>query len=275
MKRFIAPVMLSAATLLLSGCYTQLAIVERPRPAPSQPCPDSVADCNQEVAPDTVVIQDDSREVCYWTRDWRGRPTLRCYRTYYSDGWVSFYSDPWWYSRYDSYWGYSSCPTYYYYDPYTGYCRYYRDFDRYYYPSRPSGSATSTGSATGSTSSRPPRRSITPPSRSVTPSPTPKKTDPAPSYTPGGSVSSPAPSTPSTSTRPATRPRRSTTRSARPAATPPPATTDVKRKEPETDTQTRVREPVRRQPTTSERTSTELEKRRDDQESAKKNSRAK
>lgn len=136
MKRISILLAGAVGIAVLSGCYTQLAVVERPRPSPRMPCPDSLSDsCGQTAERDTVYLDDDDRKICYWTRDWRGEPVLRCYRTYYSDSWVSYYSDPWWYSRYrDHYWGYNHCPSYYYYDPYTGYCRYYRDFERYYYP---------------------------------------------------------------------------------------------------------------------------------------------
>ncbi|MBD3242816.1 MAG: hypothetical protein GF331_19650 [Chitinivibrionales bacterium] len=154
MKRISILLAGAVGIAVLSGCYTQFAVVERPRPSPKVPCPDSLKDsCGQVVERDTVYIDDDERKICYWTRDWRGEPVLRCYRTYYSDSWVSYHSDPWWYSRYrDPYWGYGQCPSYYYYDPYTGYCRYYRDFDRYYYPIG-GGSGGSAGG--GSTAEKP------------------------------------------------------------------------------------------------------------------------
>jgi hypothetical protein len=192
MNRITTGLVLSVAcALLLPGCYTQVGFAHRQPKAEQIPCPDSLSDsCGEQSARDTVVIRDDRREVCYWTRNWWGEPTLRCYRTYYNDDWVSYYSDPWWYSRYDLSYGYNSCPARYYYDPYTGYCRYYRDYDVYYQPTGSVRPGSSSGSS--STGARPPRRSseaTVAPSQATTPvAPLPKESPrpDLPAYMPGG-----------------------------------------------------------------------------------------
>jgi hypothetical protein len=233
---------LAAVTMvLLCGCYTQLATVNRtPREPPPQPCPDSLQDsCDQaaaeNAAKDTVVISDDRHQVCYWSRNWWGEPELRCYRTYYTNDWVSYYSDPWWYDRYGygSY-GYRSCPSAYYYDPYTGYCRYGRDYQTYYHhPGYGSGSGSGSGSSSGTTTRKPtPRPTDEPtPAPSAAPGPLPKETTTgglAPYY-PGGSSRN----APTTSTSPsATSTRQAPSVSPSPAPAPTPSVSTTKESAP-------------------------------------------
>jgi len=236
----VRTVVAAAVMALACGCYTQLATVDRtPPPAePEQPCPDSLQDsCEQaaavSAARDTVVIRDDRHQVCYWSRNWWGEPVLRCYRTYYTDEWVSYYSDPWWYDRYGySSYGYRSCPSAYYYDPYTGYCRYGRDYQTYYH--HPGGYGSGSGSGyhgsgqgSGTSSRKPtPRPTVQPtPPPSSAPTPLPKEETTtgglAPYYPGGSSRNAPATSvTPSQSTSTRQSPSVTTTPSSTPAPAP-------------------------------------------------------
>ena len=90
MKRLPIIIFLSLFTeMILSGCYTQFATLDRraeTESAPSTTDTDSAGDSIQATQRiDTVTIRE--RETCYWERDFFGRPRLRCYRNYYDDDW--------------------------------------------------------------------------------------------------------------------------------------------------------------------------------------------
>jgi hypothetical protein len=148
--------------LSLTGCYTQMSLDEyemEPVREKGKPRSDTLY-----VVIDTVIEEEDTtfdttwfrqkkqipqtrsekrttvivreREYCFWKRDFWGRPELRCFDSYSDFEWHLYVNTPWWYrsrlSLYDRY----GCPPGYYYDPYTGVCRYYRDYHRYYSPER-------------------------------------------------------------------------------------------------------------------------------------------
>jgi hypothetical protein len=162
MKHTVRVLALSACTLFLAGCYTQLSMVQRAEAPPRLACPEGRADsCAQadslaaatQGRTDTVVVGDDRSQTCYWTRNFWGDPVLRCYRSTYTSDWLSYYSDPWWNNRYGDDWGgYSSCPSYYYYDRYSGYCRNGHDYNNYWVPE---GSHHATGGSSSGSSGAP------------------------------------------------------------------------------------------------------------------------
>ncbi|MBN1127614.1 MAG: hypothetical protein JXA71_01415 [Chitinispirillaceae bacterium] len=91
--------------------------------------PDSVT------APQTVIVEPRERDYCFWIRDFLGYPELRCFSSYAEYQFYVSSSAPWWYR--DNYmFGYSyyGCPPGYHFDPFTRHCRYFSDFNRYYYP---------------------------------------------------------------------------------------------------------------------------------------------
>jgi hypothetical protein len=82
---------------------------------------------------DTVKVT--NNQTCYWTRDFWGRPELRCYDSYYGRDWYRYNYYPWWnrsssyyYGDYNNYGWNEQCPAYYYYDYSCGACRYYRSY---------------------------------------------------------------------------------------------------------------------------------------------------
>lgn len=165
MRRKLTTVLAGTVALLGVGCYTQLATLDQSEP-PGAP-PDSVVSgdsttVSREKGPDTVVIKDTEREICYWTRDFFGDPVLHCYESRYSYDWFRYRHSPWWYRSYDVPYDYGRCPRYYYYDRYSGRCRHYQDMRYYSYPytRQPSGGSSSSGSSgTGDARRRIDRRS--------------------------------------------------------------------------------------------------------------------
>jgi hypothetical protein len=122
-----------AGIIALGGCYTQLATVDRTEQQVTPPenayaYIDSAGDTVRVVErTDTVVVEE--REVCYWARDFWGRPELRCYETRYDDDWHRYYHYPWWYSSYGDFDYFSRyrhygchCPYHTYYHPNCRYC---------------------------------------------------------------------------------------------------------------------------------------------------------
>jgi hypothetical protein len=108
--------------IVLSGCYTQFAVVRREPPPPQVTYEvDSLGDTVKVVhTTDTVVSE---RENCYWTRNTWGEPEWRC-GSYYSHSWYLYNDYPWWYSSYPYYYDFNGrCPQYYYYDASCGSCR--------------------------------------------------------------------------------------------------------------------------------------------------------
>ncbi|MDD5672621.1 MAG: hypothetical protein PHC61_00535 [Chitinivibrionales bacterium] len=84
---------LSVLAALFCGCYTQFGTLDDTIPRTPG---DSVAAINAASNP-SPVYENPEHERCYWTTDWLGQPELRCYTSYYSDDWDSFYNHPWWY----------------------------------------------------------------------------------------------------------------------------------------------------------------------------------
>ena len=113
------------AGIFLAGCYTQFALIDR-SPEPQAEHTETYIDSSGDTV--TVVRQVDTvevekRQVCYWQRDWFGRPVLRCYRTYYDDDWYYYNDYPWWYSDYSRYSHYNChCPYHTHYNPHCRYC---------------------------------------------------------------------------------------------------------------------------------------------------------
>jgi hypothetical protein len=116
-----------AAAILIAGCYTQFAVVDRT--PPKQETITEIDSTGDTVTTrvvhtvDTVTIREKDRENCFWTRDYFGAPVLRCYDNYYDQDWYRYNYYPWWY-RYD--------PVY-----QSGYCRSYEYYDAYYNSCRP------------------------------------------------------------------------------------------------------------------------------------------
>ncbi|MBD3320352.1 MAG: hypothetical protein GF350_04570, partial [Chitinivibrionales bacterium] len=81
------------------------------------------------------IIAEDRPEYCFWTRDFLGFPELRCFDSYSDYRFHLHVNAPWW-IRERLFMRDFHCPPFYYYDPYTGYCRHYRDYYQYYYPPR-------------------------------------------------------------------------------------------------------------------------------------------
>jgi hypothetical protein len=152
--------MAAMAGLAITGCYTQFAVIERQGDKPDpyiETYVDSTGDTVKVVRQkDTVEIE--RHQVCYWQRDWFGRPVLRCYRTYYDDDWHYYYDYPWWYDDYSSYSHYGChCP---YHTRYNPHCRYCWEYCNMYYYDRSSGSGSDYGGSGGYSS---PRSSQPPP----------------------------------------------------------------------------------------------------------------
>jgi ABC-type Fe3+-hydroxamate transport system substrate-binding protein len=105
---------LPLSVVLLSGCYTQFATLDRYQQAPAQPKEEIIVDSTGDTVKvvrekDTVLITD--RRVSYWERDMFGRPRLRVYNNYYDTDWYSYSYRPWWSDSYyysDYYYPYSS-----------------------------------------------------------------------------------------------------------------------------------------------------------------------
>ncbi len=117
--------------VVLSGCYTQFAVVRREPPPPQVVYEvDSLGDTVKVVhSTDTVVKE---RENCYWTRNLWGQPEWRCGSPFYSNSWYLYNDYPWWYSSYPYYYDFNGrCPQYYYYDASCGSCRRYGESGRY------------------------------------------------------------------------------------------------------------------------------------------------
>ena len=147
--------------MVLSGCYTQFAMVNKTPPAPPKEQVEWVIDSTTgdtvKVIKQTDTIHSEDRQTCIWERDLMGYPHLRCYDSFYPRDWFYYNYSPWWY-RNDPYWyDYDRCPRSYYYDPSCGCCRYSSDYyhhnGRRYYgregiryeksePAGPSGSST-------------------------------------------------------------------------------------------------------------------------------------
>jgi hypothetical protein len=130
MKRKVFPILFSL--IVMSGCYTQFALVQREPPPPQISYQvDSLGDTVKIVhSADTVVKE---RENCYWTRNYWGQPEWRCGSPYYSQSWYQYNDYPWWYSSYPYYYDFNGrCPQYYYYDASCGSCRRYGGGDNYY-----------------------------------------------------------------------------------------------------------------------------------------------
>lgn len=99
--------------------------------ADSQSITDSLAETHTV---HTVILEPRDREYCIWTRDFLGYPELRCFPSYAEYQYYLSYSVPWWIrDRMYSY-PYYGYPPNFYFDPYSGYYRYYRDFNRFYFP---------------------------------------------------------------------------------------------------------------------------------------------
>jgi hypothetical protein len=93
--------------------------------------PDSVA---EKRTVHTIIMEPRAQEYCIWTRDFMGYPELRCFPSYAGYQFYLSSSAPWWIrDRMDLY-PYYGYPPNFYYDPFSGYCRYYRDFNRIYFP---------------------------------------------------------------------------------------------------------------------------------------------
>lgn len=166
----LLPALVVALTIVWGGCYTRIATVH-PEPLPHPAGEhlimpdsaaidtlegDSAAMAQQAAAAgrkDTLVVIDkrDPDQNCFWTRNWRGEPVLRCHTTTTSLHWYSYHHTPWWHRNHYGYsYDFNRCPPYYYYDPYTGFCRFHRDYNRYYYPrSYRSGGSSGTGGSSG------------------------------------------------------------------------------------------------------------------------------
>ena len=129
---------LCAISLCLSGCYTQFATLDYSQNNETYTASDSLQSVQrQSTQPirDTIVILEHRN--CYWTRDFWGRPQLKCYTGSYPDDWYSFNRLPWWSRNYDRRFDMIHCLPDYYFDPECGNCRYSRDWTRSYYPPRP------------------------------------------------------------------------------------------------------------------------------------------
>ncbi|MBN1128960.1 MAG: hypothetical protein JXA71_08240 [Chitinispirillaceae bacterium] len=97
---------------------------------------------NEPIAPgasaerslDTVIVEPRIREYCFWIRDFLGYPELRCFSSIAEYHFYLSTTAPWWIRdrMYRS--PYYGCPPGFYFDPFSGYCRYYRNFDRFYFP---------------------------------------------------------------------------------------------------------------------------------------------
>lgn len=123
-RAFRSPI--AMACLLAAGCYTRLATVGPP-PGTGGGGEGVIADSGA-APPETVTIKD--REVCYWERDFFGRPRLRCYESYYNDDWHHFHDYPWWYRGRSYYRDYDChCPYHISYHPTCRLC--WRYCDRY------------------------------------------------------------------------------------------------------------------------------------------------
>ncbi|MBD3391795.1 MAG: hypothetical protein GF418_07025 [Chitinivibrionales bacterium] len=150
-----------AGNLLLAGCYTRFATLDRPATLPAEQT-ETVVDSSGDTVKvvrqvDTVEIRD--REVCYWERDLFGRPRLRCYDTYYDDDWYYYHDYPWWYTDYSRYSRYNChCPYHLHYHPH---CRYCWEYCNAYYRHGYYGSGSSGGPAQPSTPGRAPAPSGT------------------------------------------------------------------------------------------------------------------
>ncbi len=153
-----------AALGAMAGCYTQFTTLDRYAQEPLAE-PDVVIDSLGDTVKvarqvDTVQVRD--RQVCYWQRDFFGRPVLRCYKTYYDYDWSYYYDYPWWYDDYT--YGHSygcHCPYHSYYHPGCSYCWQYCNTSHYNYRR----TSPSTGSSGGASS--PPAATPSSPSRAV------------------------------------------------------------------------------------------------------------
>ena len=150
---------------VLSGCYTQFALLEyTQQPPPEKPVEIEVDSVTGDTTrtrivrdTDTVTVIEKEKQICYWTYNIWGEPELRCAETYFSYDWFRYQHSPWWHrSYYGSQYDYGRCPTYYYYDPGCGCCRHFQD--RSYYPY--SGGGSGSGGGGTPTSRKIPRRSI-------------------------------------------------------------------------------------------------------------------
>ncbi|MCX7725559.1 MAG: hypothetical protein N2053_01790 [Chitinispirillaceae bacterium] len=113
--------------ILLSGCYTQLMVVEKREPPKEEVVweIDSATGDTVKVIKRVDTVKTKEREICVWRRDLLGYPYLYCYESYYPRDWFYYNYSPWWY-RNDPFWyDYYRCPRFYYYDPSCGCCRYY------------------------------------------------------------------------------------------------------------------------------------------------------
>jgi hypothetical protein len=99
--------------------------------ADPQSIPDSVA---QNHTVHTLIIEPRAQEYCIWTRDFMGSPELRCFPSYAEYQFYLSSSTPWWIRDRMDYWPYYGYPPNFYFDPYSGYCRYGRNFNRIYFP---------------------------------------------------------------------------------------------------------------------------------------------
>jgi hypothetical protein len=140
-----------AGVLFTAGCYTQFRTLRDYEEEPvvvteiDSTTGDTIRTKIVERV-DTVEVEDEEREVCYWTRDFFGDPVLHCYKTSYPRSWLTYNYSPWWY-RTDPYWyDFRRCPRYYYYDPACGCCRYYRNRYSPYAPPSSGGSSDPGGS---------------------------------------------------------------------------------------------------------------------------------
>jgi hypothetical protein len=96
-----------------------------------QSIPDSMAE-NRTVH--TIIMEPRAQEYCIWTHDFMGYPELRCFPSYAEYQFYLSSSVPWWIRDRMDYWPYYGYPPDFYFDPYSGYCRYGRDYNRIYFP---------------------------------------------------------------------------------------------------------------------------------------------
>ena len=132
MKQAVFFTLLTAGTVFLTGCYTQLTTIDRtPPPEPREDVQwviDTATGDTVKVVRQVDTIHTEDHQTCIWERDLMGYPHLRCYDSFYPRDWFYYNNSPWWY-RNDPYWyDYDRCPRYYYYDPSCGCCRYTADF---------------------------------------------------------------------------------------------------------------------------------------------------
>lgn len=106
MKTFQWLISTVIATAVLSGCYTQFAMVDKTPPREEVSwVVDSTTGDSVKIINRTDTVYTHAWQTCIWERDLMGYPCLRCYDSFYPRDWFYYHYSPWWYYDYPYYYG--------------------------------------------------------------------------------------------------------------------------------------------------------------------------